>query len=257
MSTPLPPHPTLRRYYTTDADRPAAVNDLFDSGAQFYERICSIMSLGSGEMYRRDALKEAGLTAGSRVLDVATGTGLMLRSAAAGSGETGLAIGLDPSTEMLRECRRRCDAPVIRGIGETLPFADASFDIVSMGYALRHVSDLRALFREYARVLKPGGRLLILEITQPQSRIGRWFTRLYLRTIVPAVAKLSTGADAARRMMNYFWDTIETCVAPDVILGAMRDAGFSNAARRVKGGILSEYVGTKSSAGASELQKRV
>ena len=239
VPTPLPPHPTLQRYYATDDDRPRAVNELFDSGAPFYERICSIMSLGSGEMYRRDALKEAGLSSESRVLDVATGTGLILRSAAAAGA---FSVGLDPSMEMLRECRSRCPAPVIRAIGENLPFADASFDIISMGYALRHVSDLRALFREYARVLKPDGRLLVLEITQPRSRIGRSFTRLYLRTIVPAIAKLTTGADAARKMMDYFWDTISTCVPPEVILGAMRDAGFSNATRRVKGGILSEYV---------------
>ena len=245
LENPVRPHPTLQRYYPSDEEHARAVNDLFDAGAPFYERVCRIMSLGTGENYRRDALVDAGLEKGQRILDVATGTGLVLRSAAQLTGDDGLAIGLDPSLEMLRECRKDCSAPLLRGIGEQLPFSDASFDMVSMGYALRHVADLRLLFREYLRVLKPGGCLLVLEITQPQSPAGRWLTRLYLRTVVPAVARLATGAEAARRMMDYFWDTIETCVPPDVILATLRDAGFSNATRKVKGGILSEYVATK------------
>lgn len=242
-ATPIRPHPTLPRYYATDADRPRAINELFDAGAPFYERICRIMSLGTGEKYRRDALVGVGAARGKRILDVATGTGVVLRSAFALSG--GNAVGLDPSIEMLRECRKSCPAPLLRAVGENLPFRDARFDIISMGYALRHVSDLRLLFTEYARVLKPGGRILIMEITQAQSAVGRWFTRLYLRTLVPAIARFSTGAEAARTMMDYFWDTIESCVPPETILGAMRDAGFTDVARNVKGGILSEYVGTK------------
>ena len=242
---PVRPHPTLRRYYASDDERPRAINELFDAGAPFYERICRIMSLGSGERYRRDALRAVGLQNGTRILDIATGTGLMLRSAAELSGASGLAIGLDPSVEMLRECRRHCAAPVLRAFGEQLPFADGSFDIVSMGYALRHAADMRGFFRECARVLKPGGRLLVLEITQPSSRVGRWLTRLYLRTIVPALAQFATGAAAARTMMNYFWDTIESCVPPDVILNTMREAGFAQSTRKVTGAILSEYVATK------------
>jgi demethylmenaquinone methyltransferase/2-methoxy-6-polyprenyl-1,4-benzoquinol methylase len=107
------------------------------------------------------------------------------------------------------------------------------------------VADLRVLFSEYSRVLRPGGRVLLLEITQPQSAIGRWLNRLYLSTVVPGVTRLWTRADAASRMMEYFWDTIETCVPPDVILGALKDAGFPNATRRVSGGVLSEYRGEK------------
>jgi len=126
-----------------------------------------------------------------------------------------------------------------------LPFANASFNMVSMGYGLRHVADLRALFAEYRRVLKPGGRVMLLEITQPRSAVGRWLNRLYLRTLVPGMTRIGTGAAAASRMMDYFWDTIETCVPPEVILAALRDAGFPNATRSVTGGVLSEYLGEK------------
>ena len=242
---PIRPHPTLDRYYSSDSERPAVVSDLFDEGAPYYEWICRVMSFGTGERYRKQALHDAGLSPGMRVLDVATGTGLVLRAAIDISGAAGLAIGLDPSRGMLRECRAGCAAPLFQGRGEHLPFTDASFDMVSMGYGLRHVADLRTLFAEYRRVLKPGGRVLVLEITQPRSPVGRWLNRLYLRTVVPTVARIGTRAVAASRMMDYFWDTIENCVPPDVILGALREAGFPNATRRVTGGILSEFIGEK------------
>lgn len=244
-NNPLKPHPKLDRYYSSDAERPAVVNDMFDEGAPYYEWICRMMSLGTGEGYRRQVLRNSGIKEGMRVLDVATGTGLVLRGAFEMNGRTGLTVGLDPSPGMLRECRKNCAAPLLQGRGEQLPFIDNSFDIVSMGYGLRHVADLRLLFAEYWRVLRPGGRVLLLEITQPKSAVGRWLNRLYLRNLVPSITRFSTGAAAASRMMDYFWDTIETCVPPDVILGALKDAGFPNATRRVTGGILSEYRGEK------------
>ncbi|MEZ5287166.1 MAG: class I SAM-dependent methyltransferase [Vicinamibacterales bacterium] len=138
MTQPLPPHPTLTRYYEHDAERRRAVNELFDAGAASYEWVCSVMSLGTGERYRGDALKAAGLVPGARILDLATGTGLVLRSARAITGPSGTAIGLDPSPGMLGECRKRSDAPLVRGRGETLPFGDGLFDMVSVGYGLRH-----------------------------------------------------------------------------------------------------------------------
>jgi demethylmenaquinone methyltransferase/2-methoxy-6-polyprenyl-1,4-benzoquinol methylase len=243
---PLPPHPSLERYYSRDSERLEFVNNMFDEGAPYYEWICRVMSLGTGEQYRKRALLGAGLASGMRVLDVATGTGLMLRSAAELSGRPGLVVGLDPSKGMLAECRKRCAAPLIEGRGEQLPFASGRFDIVSMGYALRHVADLHALFNEYRRVLKPGGRVLILEITQPKSRVGRRLNELALGTVLPGVARLWGGRPAAQ-MMNYFWDTIESCVPPETILGALRSAGFPGALRKVTGGVLSEYVGVRPS----------
>ena len=244
-ATPLPPHPHLDRYYDSETKRPRVVSDMFDEGAPYYEWICNVMSFGTGERYRRQALRDAGLEPGMRVLDVATGTGLVLRSASDIAGPSGCAIGLDPSGGMLRQCRKRCRTSLVQGRGEDLPFPSASFDMVSMGYGLRHVADLRALFAEYERVLNPNGRLLVLEITRPQSAIGRWLNRLYLSSVVPGLTRIGTRAPGATLMMEYFWDTIETCVPPDVILGALRDGGFADATRRVTGGVLSEYVGTK------------
>lgn len=243
--TPLPPHPMLPQYYQKDADRAAMVRDLFDQGAADYEWICRVMSLGTGGHYRKQALLGAGFTPGMRLLDVATGTGPVLRAAVAASRGQGLIVGLDPSRGMLTECRKTCSAPLHQGRGEKLPFIDGSFEMVSMGYALRHVPDLRELFSEYRRVLQPGGRVVILEITQPRSSAGRWLNRLYLRTLVPGLARFGTQGPAARRMMEYFWDTIEACVPPESILEGLTDAGFVKTNRAVTGGIFSAYSGVK------------
>jgi demethylmenaquinone methyltransferase/2-methoxy-6-polyprenyl-1,4-benzoquinol methylase len=119
--------------------------------------------------------------------------------------------------------------------------------MVSMGYGLRHVTDLRVLFAEYCRVLKPGGRVLLLEITHPRSPLGRWLNRLYLRTVIPGVVRMGTGSQAATRMMDYFWETVQSCVPPEVILEAFQQSGFPDATRRVTGGVLSAYLATKAS----------
>ena len=244
--SPLPPHPTLGRYYQEDSERAAMVRDLFDEGAPDYEWICRVMSLGTGGHYRRQALIDAGFRPGMRLLDVATGTGPVLRAAIEASEGKGLVVGLDPSRGMLNECRRHCAAPLHQGRGEALPFRDATFDMVSMGYGLRHVPDLRGLFAEYRRVLKPGGRVLILEISQPRSAVGRWLNKQYLRNCVPFLARFGSRGPAASRMMEYFWDTIEACVLPETILGTLADAGFVTANRSVTGGIFSAYTARKS-----------
>lgn len=241
----VPPHPTLPKYYANDDQRAGVVRGLFDSGAPHYEWVCSFMSLGTGERYRADCLVHAGLAPGMRVLDVAAGTGLVLRSASRLAGPEGLAVGLDPSSGMLRECRAHCPAPVVRGQGEFLPFATATFDLVSMGYALRHVSDLGTLFAEYTRVLKPGGKVTILELTPPRSAAARWLHRVFLQRVVPGVAYLGTGRREARVMMDYFWDTMERCVPPETILAALRDAGFEQVTRDVRGSVLSQYLATR------------
>lgn len=237
---PLRPHPTLDRYYPTDRDRPEFVSDLFDGAAGSYEWVCAMMSLGTGAHYRKKALTEAGLLKGMRVLDVATGTGLVLRAADELAGGSKLVIGLDPSRGMLEECRRNSSAPLVQARGEDLPFPSGHFDMVSMGYGLRHVPDLHVLFREYVRVLKPNGRILILEISQPASAVGRRFNELFLGRLVPSMTRLWKGEQAAM-MMDYFWDTVKNCVPPDQILSALRGAGFANASRVVMGGVLSEY----------------
>jgi demethylmenaquinone methyltransferase/2-methoxy-6-polyprenyl-1,4-benzoquinol methylase len=241
----LPPHPTLSGYYARDEDRPEFVRHLFDSAARDYDRIEGNMALGWGRRYRREALLRAGLFEGMRVLDVAIGTGLVAREAVHVAGKTSRVIGLDPSPGMLAEARRHLGVQGVLGLGEQLPWRDGSFDFLSMGYALRHLSDLTVALREFSRVLKPGGAVCVLELTRPQNRIGYTALRFYLRRLVPVLTRLRTRNPEAELLMRYFWDTIEACVAPERILNAMDEVGFVDVRRTLVIGLFSEYTGHK------------
>ena len=202
-------------------------------------------SLGSGQFYRRWVLRHYGLTAGMKLLDVATGTGLVARAATAMLPEPGAVVGLDPSEGMLREGRETHSALLVQGTVEALPFGDDRFDFLSMGYALRHAADLRVAFAECLRVLKPGGRLLILEISRPRSVVGRWLAQAYFEKTLPRVMRLLTGSEQAEQLMQYHWDTIAGCVSADTILDVLSATGFVEVRRRGRGGVLSEYIGRK------------
>jgi demethylmenaquinone methyltransferase/2-methoxy-6-polyprenyl-1,4-benzoquinol methylase len=237
---PIRPHPELAGYYASESERRRRLDSWFDTSADRYESITQRMSFGSGHWYRRRVLARLGVPPGSRVLDVACGTGVVAEAARRVVGAGGSVVALDASLGMLRTAAPRAPRRV-RALAERLPFPDASFDLVTMGYALRHVTDLRVTFAEFRRVLRRGGRAVVLELTSPRSRTARGALRLYLRGFVPAMARLGRHGAAARELMTYYWDTIEACVPPETILGAMRDSGFTSAQRQVDLGIFSEY----------------
>lgn len=236
----------LPRYYGSADVRQQAVDDMFDESAQYYDRVIGAMSFGSGAWYRQDALKRTGVAAGSCVLDVGAGTGAVTLPAQSLAGASGLVIALDPSTGMLTCGRERGIQHAVRGFGERIPFPDESFDFVTMGYALRHVSDLTETFKEYLRVLKPGGRVLLLEISRPESGLKHFLLKLYLRHIIPNLSALLSGRAQVRRLMQYYWDTIDNCVAPAAVVDSLAAAGFNDARRDLVMGLFSEYVGQRS-----------
>jgi demethylmenaquinone methyltransferase/2-methoxy-6-polyprenyl-1,4-benzoquinol methylase len=161
-------------------------------------------------------------------------------------GSAGSVTGIDPSTGMLHEARKGPCRRLVQGVGEQLPFLDASFDFLSMGYALRHVSDLRAAFREYRRVLKPGGIVLLLEISRPRSAVLLSVSRFYIKTVLGAVFAAATGNRDMRTLMRYWWDTTESCVAPEAILSALDDVGFVQCDLRERfSGLLRDYRAVK------------
>ena len=237
------PHPPLPEYYDAADRRESFVRDLFDDTAPWYDWSVAFLSFGSGGMYRRQALARAGLTRGQRVLDVATGTGVVARAALTITGDAGDIVGLDPSIGMLVAGREKAHFPLVEAGSEHLPFRAASFDMITIGFALRHFADLDAVFRDCHRVLRPGGRILILEITAPASRIARALLGAYMGGVVPAMATLLTRRRKVGRMLAYYWATTRDCVRPDVILDALRDAGFRDANRHAELGMFSEYVG--------------
>jgi demethylmenaquinone methyltransferase/2-methoxy-6-polyprenyl-1,4-benzoquinol methylase len=162
-------------------------------------------------------------------------------------GPTGHVVGLDPSAGMLCEARKAPCRNLIQGVGEELPFPDDSFDFLSMGYALRHVSDLRTAFREYRRVLRPGGIALPLEVSRPRSAALRSVSRFYIKTFMGAVFTAVTGNQDMRTLMRYWWDTTEQCVAPETIVSALGDVGFTECGLREQfGGLLRNYRAVRS-----------
>lgn len=220
---------------------------LFNASAQHYDRINRMMSLGTGNWYRRQALLRAGLEPRMTVLDVGCGTGTLASYAARIVGPSGYVVALDPSKAMLQKALRHSHVSVTQGLGECLPFADNCFDMLSMGYALRHVTSLDTTFREYQRVLKPGGVVLLLEITPAQGRLVDTLLKLYLKFIIPTLTWLCTLNRDARVLMSYYWESIERSAPPQTILHALQSVGFAHVHRNVMLGIFSAYTAKKQS----------
>ena len=235
----------LTQYYRSEHDRASFVTALFDRAARHYDLVGHLLAFGSGPYYRRRALARAGLRPHMKLLDVATGTGQVARAATRILGDAGGVVGLDPSVGMLREARRAHAGPLVQGRAEEIPVRDDVFDMLSMGFALRHVATLEIAFAEYQRVLKPGGRLLLLEVSRPRSAVTRWVIRVYFQRVLPLIIGIGTGSPDARLLMQYYWDTIAECVPPAMILAALRQTGFVDVQHRLEGGCLSEYVARK------------
>jgi demethylmenaquinone methyltransferase/2-methoxy-6-polyprenyl-1,4-benzoquinol methylase len=243
-TAPRAPITLLRQYWSDEGSRRRYTDGLFDGTAGDYDFVERLLGLGSGPWYRRQALARAGLASGMHVLDVATGTGLVAREALRIIGPTGRLVGLDPSAGMLDQAAG-LRVPLVRGFGEHLPFGTATFDFVSMGFALRHVSDLEGLFGEMHRVLKPGGTACILELTRPSNAAVAAPLRLFMTRVVPAIAWPFGRGRQARNLMQFYWDTTAACVPSADVLAALGRAGFEAPLRSVAIGLFSEYTGRR------------
>lgn len=240
----LAPHAPLPEYYRGEDDHQRFLRDIFDGTAPDYDRIESILALGSGRRYRRLALQRGGLREGAQVLDVGIGTGLVAREALRLIGASGSLVGIDPSPGMMAQVHLP-GVSLLQGRAEALPREAASADFLSMGYALRHISDVDAALAEFLRVLRPGGRLLILEISKPASAWGTSILKAYMRVLVPVIARCVSRHSDTSRLWRYYWDTIEACIAPPEVMAALQRAGFADVQRHVELGIFSEYTARK------------
>jgi demethylmenaquinone methyltransferase/2-methoxy-6-polyprenyl-1,4-benzoquinol methylase len=251
MKTPGPtppvhaPHVPLTDYYQSEQERQAYLRKMFDDTAADYDHIEAMFALGSGSRYRRQALIRGGLKAGMTVLDVGVGTGLVAAQACTLTGNPALVTGVDPSPGMMAAGKLPGAMALIEGRAESLPFPDNHFDFLSMGYALRHISDLGVAFAEFDRVLRPGGRLCILEITQAKNRFGRWLLKNYMRGVIPLLTRAVSKQENTATIWRYHWDSIEACVPPEQVVTALSAAGLTQVKRHVELGVFSEYQAIK------------
>lgn len=242
MGAPMEaPHAPLHHYYGAESNRQSWVREMFSRSAGDYERVESAMAFGTGSRYRHRALVGSGLRRGMRVVDVGVGTGLVAREAASIVGDARLVIGVDPSPGMVANAKVPEGVNLLLGGAERIPLADAAADFLSMGYALRHLSDLTAAFDEFLRVLKPGGMLCILEFTLPKGSLSRALLKGYMRGVVPWLAATLARDREMPKLMRYTWETIEACVPPAVVMHSIIGAGFREVSRHVELGIFSEY----------------
>lgn len=218
---------------------------LFDAGAPFYDGVTGWGFLGTGKAYRKMAQNRAGIGPGKSLLDCAAGTGVMAAAAMDLGVKREDILCVDVSPGMLEVAKNKHGVKTVVATVDDLPLEDARYDFVTMGFALRHVKALETTFAEYFRVLRPGGRVLILEITIPPKGFARGCFRLYFRDIYPTLTRLFTGSQDARDMMKYYWETMEAVVPPESILKVLEETGFKDVKRNVVGGVFSEFTAVK------------
>ena len=214
-----------------------AVRDMFDRVAGRYDLVNRVMTFGLDVGWRRRAVRELRLPGGSRVVDLACGTGDFCREL---SRRGYRPIGMDFSLGML--ATNASGAPLVAADVLRLPLADGALDGATCGFALRNVADLEALFAESARVIRRGGRVALLETSRPENPVVHAGHALYFGRIVPAIGGLLSDGDAYRylpRSMEY--------LPPPRELVAMLDArGFVDVRRTVLGaGAVQLIVGTR------------
>ena len=235
----------LNQYFNDEPERLAVTARMFNEGAPGYDVAERLTALGSGSWYRRDVLRRNGVGPGMTVLDVAAGTGLVTQEAVRLVGDSGAVIALDPSPGMLTELRKKVSVQTIEAFAESIPLEDKRVDFVSMGYALRHVSDLDRAFGEYLRVLKPGGKVCVMEISRPEGRFARLGLKFHIGVVVPLMALLMGKRQQVSRLWAYYSDTIEAAVDPAKVQEAMKRAGFVDVRCEVTMGIFREYIGRR------------
>ena len=218
-----------------------AVREMFDAIAPRYDLVNRVMTLRLDVAWRRRTARELALPAGSRVADLACGTGDLCRELARLGHRP---VGIDFSMGMLRaaDSLSRSGAALVNADVLELPLPDGALDGATCGFALRNLTAIPPLFAELARVLRPGGRIGLLEVDAPRNPVLRWGHGLYFGRIVPLIGAVLSDRDAYR----YLPESVAYLPSPDELLGGLRSAGFTDVRRRtLSAGIAQLIVATR------------
>jgi demethylmenaquinone methyltransferase/2-methoxy-6-polyprenyl-1,4-benzoquinol methylase len=218
-------------------EKRAAVRDMFDAIAPRYDLVNRVMTFRLDVRWRKRAVHELGLSAGSLVLDLASGTGDLCIDLA----KSGLRpISVDLSLGMLRA--DRSGAPRVQADVLRLPVRDGAVDGVTCGFALRNLVDLTAFFDELGRVVRPGGRIALLDVGVPKSRVIRWGHGIYFGKVVPRIGALLSDGAAYR----YLPRSVAYLPPGERMVELLREAGFADARQiLLSGGITQLLTGTR------------
>ncbi len=216
------------RWNESDEAKSGYVNELFSALAPRYDVMTDVWTLGLHRLWKRQAMEACALRPGERVLDVATGTGDLAFAEAAAVGPQGQVVGVDSCVAMLEVARRRQrgDVDFQEGDAMDLRFPDASFGVVTIGFGLRNVADRAQALREFRRVLRPGGRLMVLDFSTPTSKLLKAVHDLCYFVLMPRVGRAVAWHRDAHR---YTADSIRSWMSRDELREAMLEAGFVDA----------------------------
>ncbi|HEY7149589.1 MAG TPA: bifunctional demethylmenaquinone methyltransferase/2-methoxy-6-polyprenyl-1,4-benzoquinol methylase UbiE [Gaiellaceae bacterium] len=212
------------------------VRSMFDRIAPVYDAMNRLMTAGLDQKWRR-ATVEAVVRPGDKVLDSCCGTGDLAVAVAAAGGEV---TGVDFSRPMLERARRKApELEWLEGDALALPFADGSFDAATVGFGVRNLADLESGLRELRRVLRPGGRVAILEITRPKGLLAPFY-KLWFDVVIPLAGKLLPGGSA----YTYLPASVRRFPDPHGLAQLMDEAGFGDVRWRLfAGGIVALHTG--------------
>ena len=217
----------------TGDDKTVLVQSMFDAIAPRYDLVNRTMTLGLDVRWRRQSLRALALPSGSTVLDLACGTGDFLRLLRSGGYRS---FGMDLSWGML--AANRTGLPLAQADGAALPVATGSVDGITCGYALRNFTELAEVFAEFGRIVRPGGRISLLEVAEPDAGLLRLGDRIWFRHVVPLIGGLLSDRSAYRYLPK------STAYLPSTgeLRTMLAEAGFSAVNRRALSGGLSQLI---------------
>ena len=238
-------------FETVDArEKAGRVRAVFDSVATRYDLMNDLMSFGIHRLWKRFAVELAGIRRGQRILDLASGTGDLAARFAGLTGPDGLVVMTDINAAMLEQGRRRmADEGLVGNLAytqvnaEKIPFPDNSFDCITIAFGLRNVTDKQQALNEMYRVLRPGGRVLVLEFSHPQGKPLKKAYDLYSFKLLPTIGKVVANDEASYR---YLAESIRMHPDQETLKGMMEQAGMERCDfHNLTGGIVAVHRGFK------------